>query len=360
MTADAEGEESIDPSLPAADADAILERLDAMGGIGEDVTFADLFRSRDLPCAHDSEENPYPRGPRFRSTTCHYVPARVGDSLAGALYDDLAKFSAAESPVRVKEGAWAVPYMFELRSLFSSLSYVYDLRERARDLTTMLATADGEGAFMGTPLEDTPTRALALAVQADSIYEHLGERLSVIASVARGEEVETEILGKMYNQERRRAGAMSILEQGMHDTVTTKEITSLTAASARGKAKALTLAHSLRPQPLPQSQSFLWPGGKRGGGGRGGGRGGRNSAAAAASGGAATQWNPAPATAARAGTTSPTASRQTAPTSGWQPVKGGGKGGGGAGKGGGGAGKGGGGAGKGGATADGTARGSGN
>ena len=322
-----EREEAVEEE--GAGAEEIFERLDAIGTLPEDATLADLFNGRPVPCVHKPLLSPFPRYGRFEHQSCHYVPGKVGDSLTASLYTALESAAQDKTPMYVAQGSWATPYAYEMRSLVPAISYMWDLRESTRELTQILAAAQSSGEQFPGDAADVATRALAIAVQSDAVFEHLNERLGVIATVAEGDEVETEILGRIYGQERRRAGAMSLLEQGVRDTVATKEITSLTAKSAREKAKSLSLAHGLRPQPLPQPPPFRWGG--RGARARGGGRG---PTARNTQGGKQTSQTAPTYTAPRSGAASPPSARTAAGAAvgGAGPsgaTKGGGKGGGG-------------------------------
>ena len=228
---------TIDEGNAEADDAAELELEEMLEQLSVDpassVNFADAFGGHPLPVPlfegdADHQPNPYPRTPSFRNRTSHYAPAVAGDGLHGELCKRLESM-----------GNGCELYAYEARSLVSSCSYSYDMREQLRFVTTIMAEAKFDE-ILHPDLHGVPALLAALTVQANSVLEHKAERLDALRQIAFGGADDIALFAKLYNNEQRVTGAGSRLGRAADSLRDSSQarLHVVTAARARAKSAA--------------------------------------------------------------------------------------------------------------------------
>ena len=165
---------------PADDeyADALEGQLASQ--LPADPTLADFFGGRDLPVRHTSVH--WSRSELFQPVSCHYDPRLVGDALNGATITKLEALAVAQGAAGLPQ--WASTYKHEACSLVPAISYVADLTAHLRGLATAVAGAVRAHETLPSSLAELPQALVDAAIQSETIYQHLGERLGVVRKVS--------------------------------------------------------------------------------------------------------------------------------------------------------------------------------
>ena len=110
---------------------------------------------------------------------------------------------------------------------------------RRRRLLALGAGRAQSGEAVGHRLDErnAPRDAVDMATQVTAIYEQAAERLAVLRKLAAGTSTDVALFARLYNGEERVTGARSKLECAVDDTLLRREVTALTAISARERAK---------------------------------------------------------------------------------------------------------------------------
>ena len=228
--------------------DALDEQLELLGAAPDpDKSLADRFGGHFLPLPHMARY--WPRDFNFQTQTCHYHPSLAGDRLNGGLVDNLTKLGEQQRAARQPE--WGSTYAYELRTLVPSCSYLADTLEAQRRICIALnSTLRADGA-LPAGLESLPQDALDVAVQVQSIFSHLKERVDVLRAAGRQSTVDVEILSRLYDSEERVAGERSALGAAVESRSLEGATRSMISASAKERVAAAHGTSSLTPRGLP-------------------------------------------------------------------------------------------------------------
>ena len=216
-------------------ADDLLDQLEDLepGAADSESSYADAFRGYPLPLPTATPTsalprgNPFPVAAPYAGVTSHYHPGRVGDPMHGALADSLeAKGFKANAR--------------ELRTLVPTLRAQIDLRESLRASATAIASMVAAGVSFPAAAAALPQEAVDQLQQADSIVEHLLERLAILRALASGVSADVALFEQVYDGEPRMSGAMGRLEQRVDSTRLGRQVSVLTSTSARERAAAAT------------------------------------------------------------------------------------------------------------------------
>ena len=295
-----------------ADVNGLLDELEELDPNEDETeqTYGEAFTGYALPLPTAASTDALPDGNPFMCArpyarkTSHYHPGRVGDSIHGALHDDLvARGMAANAR--------------ELRTLVSSLRPLVDLRESLRAQVAGTAVVISE--LAAGPARDALAELARATVdqlqQTSSVVEHLLERLAVLRALASGSASDLALYESIYDGEARNSGATGRLERRVDQTRLGRQVSTLTAQSARERAEAakarLGLAapggrsakgggRAARPQQprtghtvdVSALAQLLRQQQQRGGGGGSGGRGGGSGGGSGGSGGSGGGYNP--------------------------------------------------------------------
>ena len=225
--------------------DEQLEQLDAAPDA--EKSLAERFGGHFLPLPHVAKF--WPRDANFQSMTCHYHPALAGDRLNGGLVDNLSKIGEQQRAEGKPE--WGATYAYELRTLVATCSYVADAFAAQKSTCAALNTALRAGHAMPGGLEGLPQDSLDMAVQLQSIFSHLKERVDVLRAAARQSAVDVEILARLYDAEERIAGDRSELGAAVEARSLEGATRSMIAASAKERVAAARGASFLTPRGPP-------------------------------------------------------------------------------------------------------------
>ena len=150
----------------------------------------------------------------------------------------------------------------ELCTIVPACSYLFDASSSLDEI-------------MGRVTDKGTLAALhALAVQLDSVRQHLCERTDEIEKYGTSGSLGAAVFSPMYGNERSQTGARSRLGEAMHSSLVSKRFSSIASTVARRDAKALAPAPSFRRSLAQMSDDSGRRGGGRrrsGGGGQGGG-----------------------------------------------------------------------------------------
>ena len=247
----AEMESEEDEPADGEYADALEGQLASQ--LPADPSLADYFGGHDLPVAHSAVR--WHRSTLFQPVSCHYDPRLVGDALNGATVTKLEALALAQESAGLPQ--WASAYKHEACSLVPAISYVADLTAHLHSLAELVVQAVRARESLDS-LGDLPQALVDAAVQSESVYQHLGERLGVVRKVSEAAVTDLEIFSRIYGREAHVVGAQSALEAGVDTRVIEGETRRLIAASASERKSAACGAARLAPQPpAPTSrQSF--------------------------------------------------------------------------------------------------------
>jgi hypothetical protein len=228
--------------------DALDEQLELLGAAPDpDKSLADRFGGHFLPLPHMARY--WPRDFNFQTQTCHYHPSLAGDRLNGGLVDNLTKLGEQQRAARQPE--WGSTYAYELRTLVSSCSYLADTLEAQRGICAALNTALRAEGALPAGLESLPQDALDVAVQLQSTFSHLKERVDVLRAAGRQSTVDVEILSRLYDSEERVAGERSALGAAVESRSLEGATRSMISASAKERVAAAHGTSNLTPRGLP-------------------------------------------------------------------------------------------------------------
>jgi hypothetical protein len=237
--------------------DALDEQLELLRAAPDpEQSLADRFGGHFLPLPHLARF--WPRDFNFQTKTCHYHPSLAGDRLNGGLVDNLTKLGEQQRAARQPE--WGSTYAYELRTLVSSCSYLADTLEAQRIICAALNTALRAEGALPAGLESLPQDALDVAVQLQSTFSHLKERVDVLRAASRQSAVDVEILSRLYDSEERIAGERSALGAAVESRSLEGATRSMISASAKERVAAAHGASNLTPRGLPPRER---PGGGR-------------------------------------------------------------------------------------------------
>ena len=224
--------------------DEQLEQLDAAPD--PDKSLADRFGGHPLPLQHVARR--WPRDVNFQPQTCHYHPSLAGDRLNGGLVDQLTKIGEQQHAARQPE--WGATYAYELRTLVSTCSYMADTFEAQKSTCAAINAALRSGHAMPAGLESLPQDSLDMAVQLQSIFAHLKERVDVLRATVR-QGVDVEILARLYDSEERIAGDRSDLGAAVEARTLEGATRKMIAASATERVAAAAGSARLTPRGPP-------------------------------------------------------------------------------------------------------------
>ena len=216
-----------------------------------DPSLADYFGGGDLPVPHTDVR--WSRSKLFRPVSCHYDPRKVGDDLNGATMTQLEALAVTQEANGLPQ--WASTYKHEVCSLVPAISYVADLSAHLHGLAEKVVLAIRAHESLPSSLDELPQALVDAAVQTETIYQHLGERLGVVRKVSEAAVADLEIFSRIYGREAQVVGARSTLEAGVDARVLEGETRRLIAASASERKSAARGAAGLAPQPPPPPPS---------------------------------------------------------------------------------------------------------
>ena len=187
-----------------------------------------LFAGWPTPLPHDPG-NPFPRAVSLRHSTSHYDARTAGDSVHGALFT-LFNIPLGGETVNADGTLKARPsdgIRRELCTLVPACSYLFDVSAALDEIIDRVG--------------DRATRAAlrAVAVQVESVRQHLGERTDEIEKYGTGGPLGAAVFSPMYGNERSQTGARSRLGEAMHASLVSKRFSSLASTVAKRDAKAL-------------------------------------------------------------------------------------------------------------------------
>jgi len=227
--------------------DEQFEQLEA--GPDPEKSLADKFGGHPLPLPHVARR--WPRDVNFQPQTCHYHPSLAGDRLNGGLVDQLTKIGEQQHAARQPE--WGATYAYELRTLVSTCSYMADTFEAQKLVCAAINSALRSGHSMPAGLESLPQDSLDMAVQLQSIFAHLKERVDVLRATVR-QGVDVEILARLYDSEERVAGDRSELGAAVEARTLEGATRKMIAASATERVAAAAGSAHLTPRGPPSRE----------------------------------------------------------------------------------------------------------
>jgi hypothetical protein len=228
--------------------DALDEQLENLGAAPDpEKSLAERFGGHFLPLPHLARF--WPRDFNFQTQTCHYHPSLAGDRLNGGLVDNLTKLGEQQRAARQPE--WGSTYAYELRTLVPSCSYLADTLEAQRRICIALNSTLRADGTLPAGLESLPQDALDVAVQVQSIFSHLKERVDVLRAAGRQSTVDVEILSRLYDSEERVAGERSALGAAVESRSLEGATRSMISASAKERVAAAHGTSNLTPRGLP-------------------------------------------------------------------------------------------------------------